>query len=788
MKKYCVLYILILVVAALQANAQKKIAQANGLWMFTQFDNGIIKCTFQPKGYLKNEPISNAVILKPAQQKTPDSKIESNGDKEIALYFSDKALHVLNYFDSGFYKGFHFQLTPNEKIFGTGERSVPLDRRGYKLPFYNGPNYGYGLNAESLNYSVPFIISSRGYGIFFDNPSRGYVDIGKANTDVLEYGASSGELSFYLIPGQNVQTVLKKFQSLVGTQPIPARWVFGNLMSRFGYRSQAQLTDIAAAMRADTIPFDAVIIDLFWFGDSIQGTMGNLSWNKKSWPQPEKMIQDFSKENIKTILITEPYLVQGTKYFKESKKYHAVDSNGAPYLIKDFYFGPAGLLDLYRHDAQEWFWKKYVNQITKGIAGWWGDLGEPERHPAEVFHNLENFGFKRLFSADEVHNIYGHYWDKMLYDHYAKEYPTTRLFNLNRSGYAGSGRYGVFPWSGDVGRSWSGLEAQLPVMIGMSMSGVPYIHADAGGFAGGDDDQELYTRWLQFAVFTPVFRPHGTAVAELDKNQLNIPSEAALHPNPYKSIVRNFIDLRYAMLPYNYTLAFKQAKDGEPLVRPLFYFNMADSNLLKAGDEYMWGENILVAPVIEKGAQTRKLYLPAGKWYHLFTSEKYEGKKWINEKVTLSDMPVFVKEGSFIPYADYSHVAQLATTADYDDTKLIVQYYPSSTRTTYSLFLDDGVSKNSLEKKQYALINFNGVTHGKEVIISIKASGASSIKNKARAISLSIPGANILQASIKENKIVVEKKLSIKGVHQEKSTYIKIPFSGRSLIIKLIVE
>ena len=203
---------------------------------------------------------------------------------------------MLNYFDSGFYKGFCFQLKDKERIFGTGERSVPLDRRGFKLPLYNAPSYGYGLNAEMLNYSVPFIISSKGYGIFFDNPSRGYIDIGKSHRDILEYGASSGELSFYIIPGKNVKEILEKYQTLVGTQPIPARWVFGNFMSRFGYRSPNQLLSVVHKMKEDTIPFDAVIIDLFWFGDSIKGTLGNLDWvNKKAWPQPETMIRNLKK-------------------------------------------------------------------------------------------------------------------------------------------------------------------------------------------------------------------------------------------------------------------------------------------------------------------------------------------------------------------------------------------------------------------------------------------------------------------------------------------------------------
>lgn len=768
---------------------QKNIITPLGKWNFSLFKGNIIKSTFSPNNYIRNEQISNAVIESPSSQKVSEKNLAVNiSEGNINYFFNNDTLQMLCYFDSGFYKGFQFQLNNNEKIFGAGERSVPLNRRGYKLPLYNTPNYGYGLNTESLNYSVPFIISSKGYGIFFDNPSRGYLDIGKSHPDILEYGASSGELTFYIIPGKNVAEILKKYQSLVGTQPIPARWVFGNLMSRFGYRSQEQLQSIAGKMKADGVPFDAVIIDLFWFGDSIKNTLGNLAWNKKSWPHPESMIADLKKEGVNTILITEPYVLNATPNYEPSKKYHATDSNGNAYMLTTFYFGNGGLLDLFRKDAQDWFWSKYQKQIKNGVAGWWGDLGEPETHPSNMYHNLKDLGFKRLFKADEVHNIYGHYWDKMLFDKYAKEYKGIRLFNLNRSGYAGSARYGIFPWSGDVGRNWSGLQAQLPVMIGMSISGVPYIHADAGGFAGGDNDEELYTRWLQFAAFTPVLRPHGTAIGKLDPNQLDIPSEAALHPEPYKSIVRRYINFRYSLLPYNYTLAYEQAKYGKPLVRPLFYENTADSNLYKAENEFMWGNNILVAPVIEKNAATRKLYLPGGKWYNYFSSQIVPGNQWITEDVTLNNIPLFIKEGSFIPFADYSSAKKLSTTKDYNDKKLLISYYPSSQKTLYSLFFDDGKTTGTLEKNRFALIKFEGKQKDNLITIVITSSGNDSIRNVSRDIKLMIPGTQIISASINGKKANV-KKVSLKKIlRDEEVQYIPVTFYGNTIKLKMIIK
>jgi oligosaccharide 4-alpha-D-glucosyltransferase len=714
----CLLLLFAIVNGQKKENNSTKHKTALGEWTFWSYTDHIIKTTFQPNNYLQYEQVSNAVIAKPLPKKPTIIKTLLPEISEAAMLtigmqadnvsynFTEPAGNVLllQYFDSAAHKGFRFHLNPEEKIFGTGERALPMNRRGYKLNLYNNPWYGYSLNADNLNYSVPFIISSNGYGIFFDNPSRGYIDIGKRQQDVLEFGASSGELSFYVIHGKNTDEIMQRYHTLVGTQPIPSRWVLGNLMSRFGYRSEAQLMGIVEKMKTAKFPVEAVIIDLFWFGDSIKKTMGTLEWvNKQAWPNPTKMIASLKKEGINTVLITEPFVLNTTANYAPSKKYHATDSTGKPFVLTEFYFGYGGLLDIYRKDAQQWFWSKYKPQIARGVAGWWGDLGEPEKHPAEIRHNLKDFGFKRLFKADEVHNIYGHYWDKMLFDRYSSEYPNVRLFNLNRSGYAGSPRYCVFPWSGDVSRSWDGLKAQLPLMLGMSISGVPYIHADAGGFAGGEGDAELYTRWLQFAAFTPVFRPHGTALGDLEPSVKDIPSEPALWNDTVQANVRFAINRRYALTPYNYTLAYQQEKTGKPLVRPMFYYDQSDTNLLRTDDQYMWGDNFLIAPVIDRNVNQRRLYLPEGTWYDYKSFSREKGRQWITRNVDISDIPVFVKEGSIIPSINIIEGKNLN---DYSTKELIVTYFPSATETSYTLYDDDGKTKDPLKNNIYELITF----------------------------------------------------------------------------------
>ena len=694
------------------------------------YADNIIKVTRIGSKQWQNENVSDAVILKP---QIKNNAVRVDYAKEDGILVNGKV--IIKLFDSTGHKGFVFSLASDEMIFGGGERALPLNRRGYRFNLYNNPWYGYGEGADNLNYSVPFITSSKGYGLFFDNPSKGFLDIGKTDKDVLEYGASSGEINVYVIFG-NYQQILQSYYKLTGTQPLPPRWALGNLMSRFGYTSETQVKEILQKMKNENIPVDAIIFDLFWFGDSIQHTLGNLDWiNKKAWTDPKRMISDFKKDGINTILVTEPFFVETSKNYEASKKYLAVDSMGKPYYLTDFYFGHGGLVDIFRNDSKQWFWQFYKKQMQNGVEAWWGDLGEPEKHPSNLYHNLKDYGYKRLFAADEVHNIYGHKWTKMLYDYYAKEYPNKRLFSLNRSGFAGSQHYSIFPWTGDVSRSWSGFRAQLPILLGMSMSGVPYVHSDAGGFAGGEGDNELYVRWLQFAAFTPVFRPHGTALYEKDTVAFSFPSEPALIAEPYKTYAKNAVSFRYMMLPYNYSIAYQQTSSGKPLMSPLYYYYANDTSAAKIEDEYMWGENLLVTPVFEKGAKDRNLYLPKGKWLNIFSNIAYDGGRWITIPVDLNTSPVFMKEGAFVPT-----VSRIKNVSEYlSNGQYLLNYFPSATKTNFTWFEDDGVSKNSLLAKRYSLIKCSGQDAGEKISVDVstnnqlfvpKSLGVSVIVNK----------------------------------------------------------
>ena len=777
-----------------------------GTWTFQGFNNTVIKTTFKPSDYSKNEQISDAVIAKPPAITTKITNAVSQTvewenltsvvvQREKFYYKLGKEVKVKSatYFVQGDTRGFRFQLFNEEQIFGGGERALPMNRRGHRFNLYNSPSYGYGLGAENLNFSVPVFISSAGYALFFDNPSKGYVDIGSTEKNTLEAGFTSGELTYYVVFGKSLDEILNNYTAITGRQPLPPRWAMGNFVSRFGYRSEEQVKQVVDKMKQDNFPMDGLVFDLFWFGDNIKGTLGNLDWvNTQKWPVPKQMITDFkTKNNLRSVLITEPYILQNTKTYTEATPFLATGADGSAMMIPDLYFGTGGLIDIFRKQSQDFIWKQYKKQVGNGISGWWLDLAEPEKHPAGMMHNLKDYGVTRPMGADEVHNVYGHYFSKMFFEKYTAEVSDQRLFLLNRSGFAGSQRYGVFPWTGDVARSWSGLKAQPLVLLGMSLSGLPYTHSDAGGFAAADQaDPELYTRWLQFAAFTPLFRPHGTALEDFDKSIKSIPSEPCFWEEPYKSIVRNYIKLRYQLLPYNYSLSYDQAVLGKPLMRPLYYYSFADSSALKADDEYFWGDNILVAPVTTQGATSRLMYLPAGKWYSLANNSVTDGGKWISQLADIKQIPVFVKEGSFVPL--WMTKDTIKSTESYNSKDITIRYYPSANATTYVWYDDDGITPRTLERADYELVTFKGATAGNKVTIDITTNNPNQYGKKfKRTFKIEFPVA--LAAG--QQVLVNGKPLGAEGAGKQQdpfqqlvNEFVTVEFNGKPVKVEITLK
>ncbi len=684
-----------------QDNTLKIIAE-NGLITISAYDNDIIKITFFDDHNSKAD--SSYVVIKAA--KNIKQKVEEKAD---SIYFRTDSLKLIiakNDFSIKFQKihgdyltnnetyfrndtshtGLLFSLTKQEAIYGTGSRAIPINRRGYRLENYHQPHYGYQYGEENLNVSIPFFISGNGYGVFFDNKGAGWFDIGKKNKDKFEYSSESGTLSYFLFAGNNDQ-ILQQYTWLTGRQPMPPIWALGFIQSRFGYKSQTETLDIVKRTKAAGYPIDATVLDLFWYGDV--KTMGNHNWQRDSFPNPVKMIEELNGLGVKTIPITQTYVTKLSDNYKLAieKDILAKDAFGKNYVIGNFWAGAASLIDIFKPEAQQYLWNFYKQRINEGVAGWWCDLGEPERHPDSIRHIIGD--------ARSVHSIYPLIWSQLIYNNYRKDFPNQRVFNLARSGGAGMQRYATFPWSGDVSRSWNGLKAQIPIILGMGMSGIGYMHADAGGFAQGIKDPELYARWMQLAAFTPIYRAHAD------------PSPAAPEPifwdDSTQQIVKKFIKLRYQFLPYNYTLAFENSSTGKPLAMPLNYFDTRKKSLENINDAFMWGSGLLIAPVIEEGKTQRKVIFPKGIWIDFFTGKQYHDSTTVKAK--LNQLPFFAKAGSFIPMNK-----DMGNTMAYTSDTLLVKYFiiNDGYRHKYQLFDDDKKDPLSIENKKFELLTFIG--------------------------------------------------------------------------------
>lgn len=659
--------------------------------------------------------------------------------KPFAIRYSYKGKELLSekdgYVNTDSTENIDFSIDEDEVLFGGGARVLGMNRRGNRLELYNRAHYGYETRSELMNYTMPLVISSKRYAVHFDNAPIGFLDLDSENTNTLRYETISGRMVYQIIAGDTWEDFTYQFTNLTGRQAMLPRWSFGNFSSRFGYHSQRETVETIDQFLKDSIPVDAIILDLFWFGKEMKGEMGNLAFHRDSFPTPNKMIADLDAKGVKTILITEPFVLTTSKRWEEAVKEEILgtDSLGKPYTF-DFYFGNTGLIDVFKPKAIDWFWNVYKGLTDKGVAGWWGDLGEPEVHPKDLQHANG--------SADEVHNIYGHYWAKLVYEGYQKDFPNQRPFILMRAGAVGSQRYGMVPWTGDVNRSWGGLKPQTEISLQMGLQGIPYMHSDLGGFAGDNLDDELYTRWLQYGVFQPIYRPHA---------QEEVASEPVFREPKIKALAKKSIELRYKLMPYNYTIAFDNNQTGLPLMRPLFFEEQENKDLLSISDTYLWGNAFLVSTITEAGLKEKDVYMPKNSvWFDFVSEKKYQGGKTYTIATEEEHIPVFVRGGSFIPM-----VKGMQNTTTYSLKKMELHYYHDNgiKESKGHLYNDDGETPNAFEKGKYEILKFNSKLSKSKLSFELKTEEGIDYKSSDKIINWVIHNIN------KEpKKLIVNKK------------------------------
>ncbi len=699
----------------------------DGVYAITPYTDQIIETAFVPNDEV-NKIKSHAVVLSPTEVSTSlvdEAKELLYKTSGIEVRITKKPFQISYWYNNGLiiaenngyvkakdeedgkqYEKLVFKIDSDEVLYGAGARALGMNRRGHKLQLYNRAHYGYETHSELMNFTMPLVMSSKKYALHFDNAPIGYLDLDSKKENRLTYAAISGRKVYQVIVGDSWVELVNNYTNLTGKQPLPPRWALGNFASRFGYHSEKEARAVVDKFQKEKIPLDAIVLDLYWFGKEIKGTMGNLEFDKDSFPNPKKMIADFTKKGVKTVLITEPFVLTTSKKWKEAvaKQVLAKDSLGKPFVY-DFYFGNTGLIDVYKPEGKQWFWDTYVRLKKLGVAGWWGDLGEPEVHPSALIHETG--------TADEVHNIYGHDWARLLYEGYQKEYATERPFILMRAGYSGSQHFGMIPWSGDVNRTWGGLQSQPEIALQMGMQGMGYMHSDLGGFAGDTQDDELYVRWLQYGVFQPVFRPHG---------QEEVASEAIFKTDETKELAKKAIQLRYQLLPYNYTLAYKNSRFGTPLMRPIFFEDTTIDSLVSYSKSYFWGDDFLVSPVLEAGLKSQEVYFPAqNNWYDFYTDKKFIGGNYQQVALKKENIPTYVRGGAFIPM-----IKTIQSTESYDLASFDLHYYNDTQvkKSNGNLYHDDGLTSDAFNQGKYELLNFNAEQRSKSLTIKISdASG-----------------------------------------------------------------
>lgn len=612
-----------------------------------------------------------------------------------------------------------------QNLYGGGERGHSLRLNGDTLVMFNRQNYGYVAGdprISQMGITVPWFVSDAGYGVLFDDYNRASLSLGK---DSIVYESETPKpLSYYFVNGEgSLAGATSRYTELTGRQQLPPFWALGYITSRYGYHNEQEALGAIDSLKQRDYPVDGIVFDLYWYGKETD--MGRLEWNKDQFPDHRRMLDSLNRMGVHTVLINQPYI----------NKIGAIDNynmlSEAGMLVKDSagnthdvttWVGDAGMFDMSNPATRAWLWNRLKGLTEDGVSGWWGDLGEPEVHPLTIMHaNGE--------TASQYHNVYGNEWSKTIYDGLRSDFPDMRPLLMMRGGTAGLQRYSVFPWTTDVSRSWGGFAPQVALMLNSGLSGLGYMGSDVGGFAVDPAEPyqpELYVRWLQMGAFSPMLRTH-----------------AQLKPEPYHypqhdAIIKDFIRQRYQWLPYNYTLAYENTVEGLPLARPVNFHSEGGTVDANVTDEYLWGSEVLVAPVFKKGARSRKVYFPAGgSWINWNKpSQTFAGGTTATVAAPLEEIPMFVKAGSFIP----QYMLPLENVSQYDPTFLTVKYFPSKESSSFTMFDDNRLSPTSLSDGQYQLTTFTAVPQGRKLEIDIESEGSYREMPEGRMITLEIPG------------------------------------------------
>ena len=572
------------------------------------------------------------------------------------------------------------KLHSDEKFIGLGEKTGGLNRRGQYYEHWNSDNPAYALDTDPLYSTVPFFIGIHNqvcYGIFFDNSNRSYFNFGGgADENVFHFGANDGEMNYYFFGGQSVASIIKDYTALTGRTPMPPLWSLGFQQSRWGYDNPEQIFNIAKTFRDKKLPADVMVCDINYMDH-----YKIFTWSDK-FPDVKGFMNKMKGIDFDLVTIVDPgiKIEKGYKSYEEGVK----NSYFAKYPAGDLYVGSVWpgrchFPDFTKPEVRTWWGNNFKeSHVDNGIRGFWNDMNEPAAWGRE-FPNLIEFGEGRekqtLFS---VKNAYGSLMAKSTFEGTKRLMNGQRPFVLTRAAYAGVQKYSA-QWTGDNASTDEHMLLGVRLLNSMAVSGIPYVGMDIGGFMG-NPSAELFTRWMSISVFSPLFRNH-TAI---DYNY----REPWLFNDKTTDRVRKILEQRYQLLPHLYSAFYQAHTSGMPVNRMLPIDYTFEEEVYKTAfeNEFMFGDNMLICPVASS-QNVISVYLPGEtNWYRLNNdTEKLEGGNSYNMNAPLTDLPVFVKEGSVIPMQSV-----IQSTKEPTDGVLYLHIWKGETGSEYVYYEDDG--------------------------------------------------------------------------------------------------
>ncbi len=572
-------------------------------------------------------------------------------------------------------------MPPGERYLGFGEKAGLLNRRETHMTMWNTDIPAYTADTDPLYQTIPFfygITDDASYGIFFDSPFRSSFDMGKESRSEYSFGAEDGDLNYYFFAG-SPQEIVRAYTALVGTMPLPPRWSLGYQQCRWSYAPESRVREIAGRFRSLRIPCDALYLDI----DYMEGYR-IFTWNGTAFPHPRTLLKDLAEMGFKTVVIIDPGIKVDTAYhaFRSGLAGdHFVRRNDGTLFIGNVWPGPCVFPDFSNAAARRWWGEQFAQLIGDGVRGWWNDMNEPsvfntptKTMPLDVRHRPD----AGPGTHAAIHNVYGMLMTRATYEGVRSLSPDARPFVLTRASYAGGERYAA-AWTGDNVATWEHLKMALTMCLNLSVSGQPFVGADIGGFIGRPSP-ELFARWLQLGVFTPLMRAHS-AINEPKK-------EPWEYGEKWTDVNRTTIELRYQLLPYLYTVMEEASRTGIPPMRPVAFAGDHHRDRWTS-EEFFFGDDLFVAPVLNEGQTRRAVTLPAGAWYDFWTSRRYRGDTSITVEAPPGRIPFFVRAGAAIPT---QQVLQFTDEAPADPLTVLVYPPSAGNNGSSALYEDDGTT------------------------------------------------------------------------------------------------